>query len=319
MLLVDADRVSVHAVLPLEMGQTRLCVLRLVGRVHVLVLEMVLIRMMGAHRVNLRQVAVCGSMRCRMLHGVRSETLQRTWNCSLVVRKSCWVHGAHRLSLIHLSHKVPRSSSHHTRLTHRLGFNFVSKRWRRGGHLVVSGSQRLQFGVLPHVSCLASAVRWTVPGVIHLWCEKLRHETADWARTTCEAHGAVVALCGQVRGIVVAAVWHGATAAALRRLRQGIRALLRGNAPGAAGASNVGADGVRQDELQVQELSQLVVVLGRQSRSLHDAELHFDERVVCAAPCALVHLTQLHRRGNGNNVRRDKASTVSQHLDLNVT
>lgn len=221
MLLVNADRLSVHAVLSLKLWQT-VCVLLLVGRVHVLVLEMVLIRIIRAHRVDLRQMAVCASMRSRVLHGVRTETWQRTWNCSLVVRKSCWLHGAHLVSLVHLSHKVPTTSSHHARLTYRLGFNFVSKRWGRCGHLVMSWSswngdriQRLQFGVLPPVSRFACAVRRTVPRVTNFWREKLRHEAADWTRAR-EARGAVVALCGQARRWVVAAVWHRTAAATLR-------------------------------------------------------------------------------------------------------
>lgn len=157
-LLMDAGRLSVQAVLSLKLGETLMVrVLLLVGRVHVLVLKMVLMRMVGAH------LAVCASLRCGMLH----ETWQRSWSCSLVVRKSCRVHGgAHVVPLIHLSHEVPTTSSHHTGLTHWLGFNFVSKRWRRGGHLVMSGSswygdriQRSQLGVFPPVSRLPYVLR----------------------------------------------------------------------------------------------------------------------------------------------------------------
>ncbi len=257
MLLVNAGRLSVHAVLSLILWQTLVCVLRLVGRVHVLVLEMVLIMVMRAHRVHLHQMAVCASLWCRVLHGVRTKPCV-AWNRSLMVRKSCWVHRAHLVTLIYLSHKVPTTSSHHTRLTHRLGFNFISKRWRGCSHLVMSrcswigdGIQRPQLGVLQPVSRLAGAVRWTLTREAHLWREKLRHETADWTRA-CEAHGGVVALRGQVRRMVVAAVWRWATAAALRWLRQGIHALLRRwNVPVVV-AYNIGADGVRQNELEVQ-------------------------------------------------------------------
>lgn len=128
MLLVHAHGLSVHVVLSLKLRHTLVRVLWMVLGVHVVVLEMVLIRMMKVG-VQLCQMAVCARV---VLHGVRSKSRPRTWNRNLVVHERWWNGGAHLMS-----HQVPTSSSHHTRLANRLGFNFVSKRWIRG-HLVMS-------------------------------------------------------------------------------------------------------------------------------------------------------------------------------------
>lgn len=103
--------------------------------------------------------------------------------------------------------------------------------------------------------------------------------------------------------------------AALRGVWQRIRTLLhrrwRRNVAAAAAHNISGVHCVGQNELEVQELGQFVVLSGREGWSLHDAELHLNQRVVAATCCAAAartraSLAQLHIQG-----REKKTTDVS--------